>query len=295
MPFLSEALTPAYPELLSENMEGQFDEGEAYSGARNVGGTLSFEAQPASIGVALKAICGTPTVVNSNSIRTHTFQPRTADFDDNLCGNPLSLYKNLADGATVPVYRDLVATRMELSVSNGEFLVVGLDVTGGVVDTKIASADIGVAAGKKWTWDVTSLQLGGAANTDFADITVTLDEQASTRHVLQTSQDPARVKRDGRRQIRVSGTVRFQDQAEYDIFLAQTTQALRVTMTSPTEIESGYFDTFDIVIPAFKYLTYPVEFGGPEELQVTFDGKAEYHAGSGTAIEFTIINTFDNF
>lgn len=295
MPFLSEALSPDYPELLSENMEGQFDEGEAYSGARNVGGTLSFEAQPQTIGVALKAICGTPTVTNSSNIRTHVFRPRTSDFDVNVSGNPLTLYKNLADGGQVPIYRDLVATRLELSVANGEFLTVGMDMTGGVVDTKITSADIGSAEGKKWTWDVSSLQLGGAANTDFADLTITLDEQASPRHVLQTSRDPARVKRDGRRQIRVSGTVRFSNQTEYDNFLAQTTQAFRATFTSPTEIQSGYYDTLDIVIPAFKYLAYPVEFSGPEEMQVTFEGKAEYHQGSGTAIEFTLINTYDNF
>jgi hypothetical protein len=295
MPFLSEALSPDYPELLSENMEGRFDEGEAYSGARNVGGTLSFEAQPVTLGVALKAICGTPTVVTSGSLKNHTFKPRTSDFDVNVSGNPMTLYKNLADGGTVPIYYNLVCTRVELGVSNGEFLTVGMDLTGGVVGTKINSADIGSATGKKWTWDVTSLQLGGAANTDFADLTISLDEQASPRHVLQTSRDPARVKRDGRRQIRVSGTVRFSDQTEYDLFLAQTTQAMQINMTGTTEIQSGYYDTLQIKIPSFKYLSYPVEFGGPEELQVSFDGKAEYHAGSGTAIEFLLINTYANF
>src|SRR6056300_1679173 len=73
MPFLSESLSPAYPELLSENMEGRFDEGEGYSGARNVGGTLSFEAQPVTMGVLLKALCGTPTLVTSAALTTHTF------------------------------------------------------------------------------------------------------------------------------------------------------------------------------------------------------------------------------
>lgn len=294
MPFLSENLTPAYPELLSENMEGRFDEGEGYSGARNVGGTLSMEAQPVTVGVMLKAICGTPTLITSDSLTNHVFKPRTADFDANVTGGPMTLYKNLADGGTVPIYRDLVATRLELSVSNGEFLLANMDVTGGVVDTKIASQDIGSAAGKKWTWDVTSLQLGGAANVEFADVNVIIDEQASERHTLQTSRDPARVKRDAKRQIRINGTVRFEDQTEYDLFLAQTTQAFRMTMTGAVEIQSGYYDALDIVVPAFKYLTYPVEFSDAAELQVSFEGKADYHTGSATAIQITLTNTWAN-
>lgn len=295
MPFLSESLSPAYPELLSENMEGRFDEGEGYSGARNVGGTLSMEAQPITVGVLLKAMFGDPSSVTSDSHYTHTFKPRTGDFDVNVIANPLTVYKNLADGGQVPLYRDLVATRLELSVANGEFLTAGVDLTGGVVETKTTSANIGVAVGKKWTWDVSSVELGGAANTDFADLTVTVDEQASTRHVLQTSRDPARVKRDGRRQVRVNGTVRFSDQTEYDLFLAQTTQELKLTLTGTVEIQSGYYDVLGIDIPAFKYLAYPVEFADPSELQVSFEGKGDYHTGSGTSIAFTLVNTQATF
>jgi hypothetical protein len=294
IPFLSESFTPTYPELLSENMEGRFDEGEGYSGARNVGGTLSMEAQPVTVGVFLKALCGTPTLITSGSLTTHVFKPRTADFDANVTGNPVTIYKNLADGGTVPIYRDMVATSIDFSVSNGEFLTAAVNMTGGVVDTKIASIDIGVAVGKKWTWDVTSLQLGGSANTDFSDVSISIDEQASERHVLQTSRDPARVKRDGRRQVRINGTVRFEDQTEYDLFLAQTTQAFRLTMTGPVEIQSGYYDVLDIVAPAFKYLSYPIEFSDPAELAVTFEGKADYHVGSGTSIQISLTNTWAN-
>ena len=204
MPFLSEALTPQYPELLSENMEGQFDEGEAYSGARNVGGTLSFEAQPVSIGVALKALCGTATVVNSNNIYTHTYKPRTSDFDVNVTGQPITVYKNLADGGTVPIYYDMVATRLQMTCNNGEFLTVDLDLTGGVVGTKINSANIGTAVGKKWTWDVTSIQLGGAANTDFAASThrrtTRLRPVTTTRRCSRTNGRSALGSRSRRRQ-----------------------------------------------------------------------------------------------
>ncbi len=299
MPFLSESVSPDVPELLSQNMEGRFDEGEAFSGARNVGGTISNESQPVTVGVLMKAIFGDPvTVSNSTALGefwNHTFKPRTSDFDVNVTGNPMTMHKNLADGGQVPVYQDLVCTRLELSINNGEFLMAAAAFTGGVVASKQTSDTIAAATGKKWTWDVTSIELGGVANTDFADIQIIVDEQASARWVLKTSKDPDRVKRDARRQVRVNGTIKFNDQTEYDLFLASTSQELKLTMQGTVEIRSGFFDAIGVDIPAFKYLAYPIEFSDPAELQVRFDGKADYHVGSGTSIEFTLQNTQQNF
>ncbi len=300
MPFLSENVTPDVPELLSLNMEGRFDEGEAYSGARNVAGTISNEAQPITVGVLMKACFGDPTTVSNSTALgefwTHTFKPRTSDFDTNAVNNPMTMYKNLADGGQVPIYQDLIATRFEASVSNGEFLQASVNFTGGVVGTKITSDALGTeASGKKWTWDVTSIELGGSANTDFADVTVIVDEQASPRWVLKTSRDPDRVKRDAKRQVRINGTVKFTDQTEYDLFLAGTTQQLKMTMTGTEEVRSGYYHTFGVDVPAFKYLAYPVEFSDPAELQVAFEGKGDYHTGSGTSIAFTLVTTQQNF
>lgn len=295
MPFLSESISPDVPELLSENMEGRFDEGEAYAGPRNVGGTISNESQPVTVGVMLKAIMGDPTTsvdsVAAGTIYSHVFQPRTSDYSDNAVGDPMTVYKNLADGGQVPMYNNAVATRLELAIANGEFLTAALNLTGGKVGSKVASQNLAEATGKKWTWDLSSLELGGAANLDFADITVIIDEQASARWTLQNTRDPDRVKRDARRQIRINGTIKFVDQTEYDLFLASTTQQLIATLTGTTEIRSGYYDVLKIDVPAFKYLAYPVEFTDPAELMISFEGKGDYHTGSATSIEVTLTNT----
>jgi len=296
MPFLSESVTPDVPELLSQNMQGRFDEGESYAGARNVGGTISNESQPISLGVILKAICGTPgSVVSSNAIFTHTFNPAIADFDSNVINIPMTMHKNLADAGQVPGYQDLVATRMELSCANGEFLTAAINLTGGVVGAKTTSQDIGSVVGKKWTWDVTSVELAGAANVEFSALTVIQDEQATPRWTLQTSRDPARVKRDAFRQVRINGTIRFMNQTEYDNFLALTLQNLKITFTGNVEVESGYFNQLTIEAPSFKYLSHPLEFSDPSELQVAFEGKADYNVGSGHSIKYTVINTQANF
>ena len=130
---------------------------------------------------------------------------------------------------------------------------------------------------------------------DFASIQVIVDEQASPRWTLQTSRDPARVKRDGRRQVRVNGTIKFEDQTEYDLFLAQTEQQLLMTLTGTVEIRSGYYDVVHVDVPSFKYLAYPVNFADPSELIVSFEGKANYNTGSSTSIEITLTSTQDQF
>ena len=295
MPFLSESVTPDIPELLSANMEGRFDEGEAYSGARNVGGTFQIEAQPITVGVLLKSLMGNPVSVTSGAIFTHTFKPRTSDFDVNVTGNPMTMYKNLADSGQVPLYNNLVCTKLEFGLSNGELLTVDADMTGGVVATKTTSVNIGVAVGRKWPWDVTSVELGGASNVDFEALSIVIDEQASPRWTLQTSRDPARVKRDGRRQIRVNGTVKFTDQTEYDKFLADTLQNFKLTLTGQTVIQSGYYDTLTFEFPSFKWLTYPIDFTDEAEKIVSFEGKGDYNVGSGHSVVVTLINTQATF
>ena len=299
MPFLSESIVPSIPELLTMNMEGNFDEGEDYGGPREVAGTINNEAQPVTVGVLLKAVLGNPTTtpnsVAAGLFYAHSFKPRTSDFDVNVINQPVTMHKNLADGGTVPTFKDLVGTRLELGVSNGEFLQATVNFAGGSVTTNQTSDTIAAATGKKWTWDVTSIQLGGAANTELSAMTIIVDEQATAKYTLRNSKYPARVKRDARRQIRVNGTIKFDDQTEYDKFLARSTQALQLTMTGAVEIRSGYYDVLDVKVPAFKYLTYPIAFADPSELEIGFDGKAEYHTGSGTAIEFTLTNTQATF
>jgi hypothetical protein len=242
--------------------------------------------------VFLKALMGTPVTVTSLLHYTHTFKPRTTDFSVDEIGAPITAWKNMADAGSMFVYTNLIATRGEFSCSNGEFLRMSLDVVGGTVGSQVASASLGTAVGKNWTWDVTSFELGGAANTELQNLTVIIDEQATPKWTLRTSKDAARVKRDARRQIRVNGTIRFRDQVEYNNFITETSQALKVTFTGTVVIQSGYYDVFQVIVPSFKYLTYPAAFPDAAELLVSFEGKAEYHTGSATAVAFVVVNSF---
>lgn len=294
VPFIDEDITPDRPELIGQNNFGRFDEGAAYPGPENVGGTISGEAQSRVLGLYFKALFGdADTTVSSLSLRTRTWTPRQSDFDVNASGVPMTFHANLDDGGQALQYHNLVLTGLELAATAGEFYTYNANFTGGNVG-KVNSVAIDVDDTSRFTWDVTSLQLGGAANTLFSSFNLSINENASAKWNLKTDRNPDRVKRDSKRTIRVSGTLRFDDQTEYDHFISNSAQQLVIHLKGQTEIQSGYYDELTIDIPKFVYLSYPIPLS-QGETEVSFDGKADYHAGSGTAIAVTLQNTQANY
>jgi len=74
--FVSESIGYEAEELISQNLTGRFSQGAAYSGPRNVAGTIEFEVTPRNLGAALAAAVNhVPASVSSDSIRSLTFLP----------------------------------------------------------------------------------------------------------------------------------------------------------------------------------------------------------------------------
>lgn len=294
IPLLSEDVGLAQEELISENLNGRFDEGDAYSGRRSYGGDLEAEAQPLQLGALITSVVNDPTTTNSGTgLATHVWQPRTADWDINIPNRPVSYYKHLkeASSTSAQMFYDLCGSRLELQQSEGGFLIARVAYVGGKTSV-VGSQNIGLDDGKRWPWNQASLSLGGAAVTDFADISITHDEGIDPRHLLDGALVANRIKRTGERTIRVSGTLVFESQQELNNFKNETVQALVLSWRGTTEIQSGYYNQLTIDIPSFKWLDFKPTIDGPGELEVNFTGKAEYNSGSGTSIQYTLINTY---
>jgi hypothetical protein len=291
MPLLNEDISFTQEELISQNLNGRFDEGDAYSGPRGAPGQIEAEAQPRALGALLKAVVNEPiTTTVASFVRQHVYNPRTTDWDRNGPNRPVSYYKHLADSNSAQMFYDLFGARMELQQVAGGFLIVRVGLVGGK-RTTVASTGIPIDSTRRWPWNTASLSLSGVRNTDFTDLTITHDEGVEARHTLDGQLFPNRVKRATPRTIRVGGTVIFENQEELDKFVNEVEQPFSVTFRGTTEIQSGYFDTFTIEMPRFKYLAYPTNVGGPGELEVAFQGKADYHPGSGQSVRYILTNT----
>jgi hypothetical protein len=119
-------------------------------------------------------------------------------------------------------------------------------------------------------------------------MTISQELGLQAKHVLDTDKSPARIKRGDARAINISGTIIFDDQLEYTDFLNQTDQAVNIFLKGSSQVQSGYYESLLVEIPSMRYTEYPIPVGGPGELEVSFKAQAQYHAGSGTAIAYTL-------
>lgn len=291
-PFLSEGFAVTKEQLINENMSGVFDEGAHYEGVNAVDGTLECNAHPIILGALLKAVWGSPTSVQvqSGSIYSHTYKPRTADFDVYAANIPVTITKDLGDTGSAHQYYDMVASKISLGIANGEFLKTTVEFMGGKY-SQVAAPAASYPTGKNWTWDVTSISVGGTANSNLSEINIEVDEALENKYTLGTQKTPTRTVRSGRRTVSIDGTLIFDNQTEYQKFIDQSERELIVHLKGTVEVQSGYYETLLIKCPLFRYAEFSPVAGGPEKIEVGFSAKGVYSTTSATAIQITLVNT----
>lgn len=290
VPFLSEGFAVGKEQIVAENMNGVFDEGINYEGTNANEGPLEVEANPISLGVLFKAMFGAPATVTSGAYYTHTFKPRTADFDAYCAQIPVTVTKDLGDSGSAHRFYDMAASKLSLSVANGELLKASIEFMGGKYSQIVAPA-ASYPSGKAWTWDVASVALGGAANGDISELNLELDEALENKYTLNNTKTPSRTKRSGRRTLSVGGTLIFDNQTEYQQFLSQTERNLTLHLQGTTAVQSGYYDALTIIVPLLRYTEFKPVAGGAEKLEVGFTGKGVYSTTSATALHLILANT----
>lgn len=291
LPVVSENVGVDKPPLIAKGMRGTFYEGDYYQGPNMVPGDITVEAQQHSLGAFCKALFGSPITVTSGVVKTHTFKPRTSDFDTVGAGNPLAFHKYLSDGGSATIFYDLAATKMELKIANGELLTATLSVVGGKYaqyGTLVATYD----TGEHFPWSVTSISIDGVAKTEALDLTIVVDEKLEAKHTLNGSVFPGRIKRTDFRTVEVSGTITFDDQVEYQTFLAQNNVIMSLHMQGTTEIQSGYYESMTVILPSMRYTELKPVADGPGEIEAPISGKGVYNTGSATGLTMILVNTY---
>lgn len=288
IPFLSTDLKLSVPPLISNSIRGIPDEGDTYEGPRQSEGSIDTEANPLALGALLKT-CMVHSVTAVGSAFQHTFMPRVNDFDENCVQYPVTGYEYLDTGSAM-MYPDLNGNVMTLSINNGEFLMAKVDFVGGNF-VQHAPQAASFPTGKLWTWDTGSLSVDGAGIDEIASMSIAMNESLESMHTLNNSKYPSRIKRTGFRTVEVDGTVKFDNQTEYQQFLSQSERELVFTFTGNVQVASGYYETVEIVLPTMRYETFEPSAGGPGEIEASIKAKGKYSVNSGTAMRITIVNT----
>lgn len=291
IPIISESVGLNKEQIISESMRGTFDQGAAYEGLNSVDGDIEVEAHPANIGVLLKAVLGDPTTSNVVSfVKQHVYIPSTRDFDKYAAQRPMTIEKYLTDGGSAMQFYDCIGASIEFGVANGELLKAKMSVLGGQF-TQVADQAFSFPAHKSWAWDTASVQVAGAAHATFLDATITVDNALGNKHTLGGKKTPQYTKRTGARLVNINGTLLYEDQDDFQNFLSQVEQTLKITFTGGTSIQSGYFDVLTFEFPNFKFTELKPVNPGPGQIEVSFTGQAIYNVNSGTSMKVTLVNT----
>jgi len=293
IPLLSENLKLNIPPMYSENMRGVIDEGDTYEGPRTVDGEIATEAMPEPAAVLFKTVLEETAKVTSDDLQTRTFKPRVSDFDEVSANNPFTAYA-YRDTGSAQLFYDLNGSGLEIGIANGEFLKLKTTIVGGQY-SEIANVAAAYPTGKRWTWDVASTTVGGSAVPELMDLTIVLDDGAlEAIHVLNASKYPNRIKRTNWRTIAVNGTLKFDNQTEYQQFISQSERELIVHCEGNVEIQSGYYDSITIKLPLLRYEEAQPTVEGPGQIEMSFTARGKYSVDSGTALEITHVSTLAN-
>lgn len=276
-------------QIVRQGMRGIYDEGAHQEGANTVDGDVTIEAKAIPLGVLLSAT-NLDSLVTSGSVITHTFKPRTADWDGYSAERPFTYHKGMGDTGSAQLYADMNGNNLELSIANGELLTAKMGMVGGTY-SQIAAIAASYPTGDALQWSVSSISIAGTARDNIKALTITQENALKAKHVLKTTKYPSRVKRSGMRSISIAGTLLFDNQTDLQTFVSQTEQRLLLSLVTATQIQSGYYESFTVDVPSMRFTDMPQAIPGAGELEIGFSAKGVYNVGSACAITYTLVNT----
>ena len=288
---ISESVVLSKAQIMQKGLRGIYDKGLNQEGANTIAGDLTIEAKANALGVLLSSVNATPTTsttgATSGTMFTHVFRPRQSDFSALSAERPFTYLKFMGDAGSAHQYFDLNADNLELSISNGELLTAKIGIVGGSY-ARIASVAATYSGSNAIDWSVSSVVFGGVALANLQSLSITQSNNLQAKHLVDTDKFPARIKRTDSRMIEISGTMIFDDQVEYNSFLAQSDQVLNIFLRGQAQVQSGFFESLLVEIPSVRYTELPLVVAGAGEVEVSFKGIAQYHTGSATAISYTL-------
>lgn len=286
---MSESLQLGIDRFPIKNITNRYEEPSDQAGVKRITGEISLAGNPAAIGHFLKGALQTKSVsiVASGALWTNHFFSMKAG-DEFSTDTPLQPY-------TVEVFRD-VTSSVQYTGCAVDTLAINLQPNQDVRFTAnfIGKDENSIAATTPtfvsspvapFRFDTASLQIGGAANAKLEALTVTIANNLTGVPRLNASDTIAALRMSDFQMVDLAGTVEFTSLDEYDDFVAQTEQALVVSVTKANSFQMV------IDVPKMVYTAFPTGIGGRERLSVDFTGKGFYHSGSGTAIQIDLTTT----
>jgi len=229
------------------------------------------------------------TTTGATNAKQHIFIPRQAiDFHVDCPINPytLEVYRDQGDAFQ---FLGAIVNTLALNFSTTDKI---LKATNGIIAKNIGDTPktaLSLETTNPFTWEQAVISIAGSPNNDINTFGINYDNKCVGKYALNNTAILRKIIRDGFRTIPVNFTIDFVDRTEYNKFINGAEQSFQVKFVG-AECESGYYYTLIIDIPKLRYLTYPVNMGGPGPIVCGVTGKAKYDASLGYPYKITLIN-----
>ena len=238
--------------------------------------------------------------------KDHVFTPSQDDFADGDATKRCPLYPY-----TIEVHRDQAAAQAWQFVGalvNTLNLKFGVDqkiltATAGILAkdvNRIAKTAVAFPTTNPFMWHQAVVKIGGVGAGDVTNILesfdITIDNKIVGIPSLNNAYIIRKFYRSAPREVLVNFVTDFEDQAEYDLFVAGTEQKLQIEFTGANIIgDTGYQNTFTLYFPKFRYSTYPISNPGSGRISVGVTGKAKYCEVEDFSHKFTLRNATGDY
>jgi len=226
---------------------------------------------------------------DATNAKQHVFIPRQAtDFHADCPINPYTLEVYRDQGDAFQFLGGIVNT-LALNFSTTDKI---LKATNGIIAKNLGDTPKTAPSFETtdpFTWEQSIISIAGSPNNDIESFGINYDNKCVGKYALNNTAILRKIIRSDFRTIPVNFTIDFVDRIEYDKFILGTEQAFQVKFVG-AECETGYYYTLIIDIPKFRYLTYPINMGGPGPIVCGVTGKAKYDASLGYPFKITLIN-----
>lgn len=295
IPIVSESIVTEVVPIMEEGMRQRFAEGPVQEGLETTAGDVVFDGHPVLIGHVLKANLGTATTTTtgaaSGDYYQHEFLPTASDFDGFSALPPYTM-EVYRDAGSAWQFTDTVFNSLNIEITAG---AIGRVTAGAMCRTtslqnKTSASYLATSGMEPFTWNTASISVGSTANSGniWESLSVSIDNQIEGVPFLDTTKRIGRFKRTTWRQVRVEGTISFEDTVEWLKFKTNSQQRLLVTLDD-TNVTSLNILTIDI--PQFRYEAFPITQGGPGRITADVTGRAIYDTASSYEVRVTLINS----
>lgn len=298
IPFASGNIPHSFGELQDDSIQGRPFEPDLVRGIGGFQGDIEFNLFPLPVGHFLRGLFGGYAVSALGSGFLHTFNPATVAWSPECSLPPYAFQLDTGEPSvnSAYLYQDGFINTMDLSLAAAGYARTRFGVMGksNTLLTKAPGAAINPTGAVPLNWSAASLHLGGTAVQRFANLRFAYDNKIAAQDRIAGSMNHTFFFRDGFQAVRISGTIDVA-QADWLDFYNATEKRLVMSILGVTSISSGVNEYFMVDVPRFKYTSYPVGVSGPGIVTVNFEGRAQYHSGSGTGITVTMVNTFPSY